>query len=303
MASFSKPCGVFCVSHTSDKIINGETMNKTTRNLIIFSFFTVGGGWLGIWLNNITGNTMPPMQSLGALVWLASPAISGFLLRALGGDGWKDSGFGLNLISGWKWYLVAILVYPLIALLTFGLASLLGFISADGFAAQGFSAYLAIVGTMFIGSLVKNFFEEFAWRSYLTPRLDAAKIHPMLNHLITGILWWSWHLPYYYYFLDRAILESALTTSIPIFLAIGFFVMFPTSILFGELQLISKSTWTVFLLHNVLNAVSMPLIMNGFIKVNGVGGTIFAPTNEGILTSLLMGAAGLLLYQRRMKQS
>ena len=43
-------------------------MNKTIRNIIIVSFFTVGGGWLGIWLNNVTGNTMPPIQSLGALV-------------------------------------------------------------------------------------------------------------------------------------------------------------------------------------------------------------------------------------------
>jgi len=276
-------------------------MNKIIRNLVIFSFFTVGGGWLGIWLNNVTGNTMPPMQSLGALVWLTSPALAGFLLRALGGDGWKDSGFGLNLISGWKWYLVAILVYPLIALLVFGLASLFGFISADGFAAQGFGAYLSIVGVMFVGSLMKNFFEEFAWRSYLTPRLDATKIHPLLNHLITGVLWWSWHLPYYYYFLDRAVLESALTTSFPVFLAIGLVVLFPTAILFGELRLISKSTWTVFLLHNVINAFSMPLIINGFIKVNGTMGTIFTPTNEGIVTSLLMGAVGLILYQRRMK--
>jgi membrane protease YdiL (CAAX protease family) len=239
---------------------------------------------------------------LGALVWLMSPALSGFLLRALGGDGWKDSGFGLNLPSGWMWYLVAILVYPLAALLTFGVATLFGFISAEGFAAQGFGAYLSVVGVMFVGSLMKNFFEEFAWRSYLTPRLDAAKIHPILNHLITGILWWSWHLPYYYYFLDRATLKSAVSTSIPVFLAIGFFVMFPTAILFGELRLISKSTWTVFLLHNVLNAVSMPLIINGFIRVNGAMGTVFTPTNEGILTSLLMGAAGLFLYQRRMKQ-
>jgi membrane protease YdiL (CAAX protease family) len=278
-------------------------MNKIIRNIMIFSLFTVGGGWLGIWLNHVMGNTLPPMQSLGALVWLMSPALSGFLLRALGGDGWKDSGFGLNLLSGWKWYLVAILVYPLVSLLTFGVASLFGFISTEGFAAQGFDAYISMVGVMFAGSLMKNFFEEFAWRSYLTPRLDAAKIHPLLNHFITGVLWWSWHLPYYYYFLDRTILASALTTSIPVFLAIGFFVMFPTSILFGELRLISKSTWTVFLLHNILNAVSMPLIMNGFIKVNGTMGTIFTPTNEGILTSLLMGAAGLYLYQRRMKQN
>ena len=152
-------------------------MNKNIRNIIIVALFSVGGGWLGIWLNNVTGNTAPPLQSLGALVWLTTPALSGFLLRAFGGDGWKDSGFGLNLPSGWKWYLVALLVYPLAALLTFGLASLFGILSTDGFAAQGFDAYLSAIGVIFVGSLMKNFFEEFVWRSYLTPRLEAAGVN------------------------------------------------------------------------------------------------------------------------------
>ena len=276
-------------------------MNKIIRNIIIVALFTIGGGWLGIWLNGVTGNTQPPMQSLGALVWLTTPALSGILLRAFGGDGWKDSGFGLNLLSGWKWYLVALLVYPLAALLTFGLGALLGIVSADGFAAQGFNAYLSVAGTMFIGSLMKNIFEEFAWRGYLTPRLEAANIHPLLNHLIVGILWWSWHLPYYYYFLDRNVLTSSITTSIPVFLVIGLLVLFPTAILFGELRLLSKSVWPVFVLHNVINALSMPLLINGFIKVDGPLAAVFTPTNEGIITSILFGAVGLALYQYRMK--
>jgi len=116
-------------------------MNKIIRNICIVTLFTIGGGWLGIWLNTITGNTQPPMQSLGALVWLTSPALSGLVLRAFGGDGWKDSGFGLNLLSSWKWYLAGILVYPLAALLTFGLGALFGIVTADGFAAKGFGAY------------------------------------------------------------------------------------------------------------------------------------------------------------------
>ncbi len=277
-------------------------MNKVIRNIIIIALFTVGGGWLGIWLNNITGNTMPPMQSLGALVWLTTPALSGIFLRAFGGDGWKDSGFGLNLLSGWKWYLVAILVYPLASLLTFGLAALFGIASADGFAAQGFAAYLSVAGTMFVGSLMKNIFEEFAWRGYLTPRLEAAKTHPMLNHFIVSILWMTWHLPYYYYYLDRAVLNSAITTSIPVFLIAGYIVMFPTAILFGELRLLSKSVWPVFILHNVINALSMPLLINGFIKLNGPLGFIFTPTNEGVITAILFGAAGWMLYQYRMKK-
>jgi len=276
-------------------------MNKIIRNIIIVSLFTVGGGWLGIWLNNVTGNTAPPLQSLGALVWLMTPALSGFALRAFGGDGWQDAGFGLNLPSSWKWYLLALLVYPLASLLTFGLGALFGITSADGFAAQGFGAYLSAVGMLFLGSLMKNFFEEFAWRGYLTPRLEAAKVHPMLNHFITGVLWWSWHLPYYFYFLDRQTLESNIATSVPVFLVISFFIMFPASILFGELRLLSKSTWTAFLLHCMVNAFSTPLLLNGFIKVNGTMGVIFAPTHEGIFVSILYGVIGWMLYKHRMK--
>jgi len=278
-------------------------MNKIIRNIIIVSLFTVGGGWLGIWLNNVTGNTMPPLQSLGALVWLVSPALSGFVLRALGGDGWKDAGFGLNLPSGWKWYLVALLVYPLASLLVFGLSALLGILSTEGFAAQGFGAYLSAVGVIFVGSLMKNFFEEFAWRSYLTPRLEAAGIRPMVNHILVGILWWSWHLPYYYYFLDRATLESAITTSIPVFLGLAIVVQIPTAILFGELRLLSKSTWTAFLLHQVINAVSMPLLINGFIEVNGPLAPVFTPTNEGLIVSALFGLVGWMLMKYRLKQN
>lgn len=276
-------------------------MNKIIRNILIVALFTVGGGWLGIWLNQVTGNTQPPMQSLGVLVWLTTPALAGILLRAFGGDGWKDAGFGLALPSGWIWYLVAILVYPLATLLTFGLGALLGVVRADGFAAQGFGAYLSAAGVMLVGSLMKNIFEEFAWRGYLTPRLDAARVPPMLNHLIVSLLWMTWHLPYYSYYLDRQTLNSALTVSLPVFLLMGYLVMFPTAILFGELRLISKSVWPVFLLHNVINALSMPLLINGFIKVDGPLGTILTPTNEGLFVSLLFGLAGWMLYQRRMK--
>ena len=276
-------------------------MNKIIRNIIIVSLFAMGGGWLGIWLNNVTGNTMPPLQSLGALVWLTTPALAGFILRAFGGDGWKDAGFGLNLRSGWKWYLVALLLYPLASILTFGLSLLFGTIHADGFAAQGFGAYASAAGVMFAGSIMKNIFEEFAWRGYMTPRLDAANVHPFLNHAIVAVVWWAWHLPYYYTFLPRADLQAATPYGVPVFLALALIVLFPTAFFFGELRLISKSVWTVFLLHCVVNAVSMPLMLNGFITSNHWGSLILSPTNDSLIMSLLMGLTGYLLYRVRTK--
>lgn len=279
-------------------------MNKKIRNITIVALFTIGGGWLGIWLNDQTGNTAPPMESLGVLVWLVIPALSGIFLRTFGGDGWQDAGFKLNLRSGWKWYLVAIFIYPLLALLAFGIASLTGAISTEGFATQGWNAYTAAVGIGIAGSLMKNLFEEFAWRGYLTPRLEAAKVPALLNHLIVGILWWAWHLPYYYYFLDHSFLAPYLTIiDLNTFILMALIFLFPTAILFGELRLLSKSVWPVFLLHSILNGISMPLIIDGFIHPNGWAGALLSPTNESALISLLFGAVGLMLYKYRKQKA
>lgn len=279
-------------------------MNRNYRNIGLVAFFSIFGGWIGIWLNNVTGNTAPPMQSLGALFWLTSPALTGIVLRAFGGDGWGDAGFWLHIKSSWKWYIIAILVYPVIALLVSGIALLTGSMTVEGFYMQGFSAYLALVTFMLGASFMKNIFEEFAWRGYFSQRLEAAKIHPLINHAIVGVIWWSWHLPYYYYFLDRQQFANFLGKTSPIaFIALALFSTFPTAVLFGELRLISKSVWTVFILHEVINALSMPLLLNGFISLQGIPGTIFSPTNDGILTSILFGAAGLMIYNYRLKNS
>lgn len=237
------------------------------------------------------------------MIWLTSPALAGVALCLLGGDGWKDAGLSPRPLSGWKWYVVALLGYPLGALIVTALALAIGILSLEGFVAKGFMAYPAAAGAMLTGSLLKNIFEEFAWRGYLTPRLDAAKVHPLLNHTIVGFLWWSWHLPYYYYFLDRATLDAAITTEVPVFLAVGLFVMLPTSILFGELRLVSKSVWTGFVMHSVVNALSMPLLINGFIKLQEPFGFVFTPTNEGVLTALLLGVIGWFIYRYRKKKA
>jgi len=277
-------------------------MKKTKRNIVIVALFAIGGGWLGVWVNNITGQPQS-LESLGALIWLITPAFVGLLLRAIGRDGWKDAGLGLYFRTGWKWYLTAILVYPLIAIISFALALILGGISVEGLMMKGFGAYAAAASIGIVGSFMKNIFEEFAWRGYLTPRLEAVKIHPLLNHLIVGIIWWAWHLPYYFFLFDRVQLEQYLPVNLNTFVIIAFFLLYPTAILFGELRLLSKSVWPVFVLHSIINGLSMPLILSGFIEFDGLKGVMFSPTNDGILTSTLFGVVGLLLYRYRMTKS
>jgi membrane protease YdiL (CAAX protease family) len=273
---------------------------RTIRNLVIFTIVTLSCGFVGLALDRLSPPA-DPMQGLGALVWLISPLAANLILRAVGGDGWKDFGIRPNLKAGWPWYLAALLIAPLVTILALILGVVFGAVSLSGFAGRGFGAYLPLVGAVFLGVLVKNIFEEFAWRGYLTPRFEALKLGPFFNSLLTGLIWAGWHVPYYLYFLNRAELEAHTTLSMPAFLLLAFLVLPFQAFAYGELRLVSKTVWTTWLLHNVANAISLPLFSAGFVSLaGGFSGVILSPGTEGILYSLLMGLVGFGLYRYRM---
>lgn len=220
----------------------------------------------------------------------------------MGGDGWRDLGLKPNLKESWKWYLAAIAIVPIIVAVTMGLGIAFDAISLSGFSQKGATAFIPLAIAGFFGSMVKNIFEEFAWRGYLTSRLNAIKLHPFANSILTGLVWASWHVPYYLYFLDRRVLEAHTTLSMPAFIIMAFLLLPLQALAYGELRLLSKSVWPAWLLHNIANALSLPLLSNGFVTLNmGIGGVLLSPGSEGLVYSVLMGLAGLWMYSVRMR--
>jgi membrane protease YdiL (CAAX protease family) len=243
-----------------------------------------------------------PMEGLGMLFWLIAPLAANLLLRSLGKDGWKDFGLRPNIKGGWIWYPAALLIIPLVVLATLGLGKMFGAVSLSGFSRMGFNALTPLMAAAFGGAAVKNIFEEFAWRGYLTPRFEALGVHPFLSSLLTGFIWAGWHIPYYLYYLDRSELRAHTSLSIPIFIILAFLVLPFHALAYGELRLLSKSVWPAWLLHTVANAVTLPLLSAGFVTLGtGFTGTLLSPGTEGIVLSLLMGSVGLGLcfYRRR----
>jgi hypothetical protein len=201
------------------------------------------------------------------------------------------------------WYLIALLIVPLVTLVALVLGVVFGAVSLSGFSEQGFGPYLPLVGGVFVAVLIKNIFEEFAWRGYLTPRFDALKLHPFANSMLTGFIWAGWHVPYYLYFLSRAELQAHTILSVPAFILLSFFVLPFQALAYGELRLVSKTVWTTYLLHNVANAISLPLLSNAFVTLTGgYTGVLLSPGTEGILYSLLIGLVGYGLYRYRMSK-
>ena len=275
-------------------------MSKSTvlRNLVIFTILALSAGWLGAWVNMVVPSPSP-QQSLGILIFIMLPFLAVFLLRGFGKDGWKDFGLRLNLKGNWGWYLLALLMYSAATLLTLGLGAVFGSVSFEGLRTQGFGALLSVIGLGFAMSLMKNIGEEFAWRGYLTPRFKALGLGNFANHMLTGAIWGLWHIPYWLFMLGPAIINEYSSLGVTGFIVMGLLGIFPTALVYGELRLKTDSLWPAFLAHNVTNAMSAQLVMEGFVTLKPNTELFFSPGLDGLLMIAFSWILGIWMLQKK----
>jgi len=269
-------------------------MNKSVRNIIIFTFVSVTCGWFGVWVNTQIPSPSP-QQSLGILIWILAPLVTGLLLRGFGKDGWADFGVKLNLRGNGLWYALSILIYPITILLTVLLGTATGALSTH----RTFPELLPIIGFGLAASLVKNIGEEFAWRGYLTPRFKALGLNNFSNHMLTALIWGLWHIPYWIFFLGRDVINSYTSIGMTWFVILGFVALFPTALVFGELRLKTNSLWPAYIAHNITNAISAQLIIEGFIKFKPNMDFIFSPSPDGVIVMIFFWVIGLWMLKKK----
>lgn len=267
--------------------------SRITRNLVLFAIASVGSGWLGMALDRLLEEAHG--EGPGMLLWLVLPALTGFALRALGGDGWRDAGFKPAFGAHLGGYLLALVLFPACLVIVLGIGLALGWVTLG----VGGSALLAVVAAAFLPSLVKNLFEEFAWRGYLTPRLHALGIPALWGYALVTLIWFSWHVPYYLFFLDGTMLARYTSLGMAPFFVLGFIGMLPASVVYGELRLTTGSVWPGILLHTVGNALVPAIVLEGFVRVAPVGSAWVAPGGESLGMALLFAGLGILMLRRR----
>jgi hypothetical protein len=279
-----------------------DNIRRTTiRNLVIFSTVVFSIGWVGRYLDVLMGN--PASESLGMLLWLVVPTGTALLLRAFAGDGWADFGIKLNIKEGAVWYLVALLVYPVLTVLALVIGGGLSLITFPGLS---FSTIGLILHTFALGALpqfVKNIFEETAWRGYLAPKVYSLGLNDFVGHLLVGLVWGAWHIPYYLFFVDRALLQDFTTLTVAAFIPVSIVVMIAWAIVYGEIRLLSGSVWPAVLMHMVEDTFLNQLITEQRISI--VPGTdwLVSPVN-GLISIFLFAAVGVGLnrYRRARRQ-
>ena len=276
---------------------------QAVRNLIIFAIVSVSIGWVGLWLNR-TMATEAPGQNLGMLLWLIVPALTGLLLRAVGGDGWSDAGLRPALSKNLGWYGFALLIYPACLALILGLGYATGAISFAGLASLGLKTFVSLVGAAILGSFIKNIFEEFAWRGYLNPRLDSLSWGVGASSVLVGLIWGAWHLPYWFGFLAAADFSAYTSLDMTVFIPLALVALIPAAFVYGELRRATGSIWPVVVMHTMGNAVILTLLLNRLIQFkSGLASVLFTPGTEGLLIMLLWTLIGFGIYRKRTRLS
>lgn len=210
------------------------------RNLLLY---TVGVMTLSV----VGGVVLATGSGIGGLIFISGPILMVILLRSLGGDGWQDAGLRLGALP---WYLFALLLFPVTLGLILGIGVITGTILFSG-------SLGALVGASVSGlasALLFAMFEEWGWRGYLEPRLARLGLPDLRRHLLVGVIWAVWHIPYFWVMPGFTTLPPALYG---LLMVGGFLAM---AVVHGQLRKASGTVWTVVLAHGLGNAIARPLL-------------------------------------------
>lgn len=271
---------------------------KTVRNLVLFSFIVMASGWIGLLVDQGLKD-QPEGNTLGMGLWLVLPLVTVLVLRLFAGDGWKDSGLHPRFKGNLKWYLVALLTFPLITAIVLLVGALLGWIDISGLRTP--PSFIGVVIGLLASQFIKNIFEESVWRGYLTSKLVQLKLKDRYIYGVAGVIWGGWHIPYYLFFLPTADMYSVLPVDKLTFTAIAIATMIGWSIMFVELFRITGSIWPCILMHSVEDSLINPLVIDGYITISPGKEWLVSPIS-GILTTLLYVGVGLLLRAQRLRK-
>jgi membrane protease YdiL (CAAX protease family) len=185
------------------------TVRTNSAALTLFVVLVLGLSWLRFLpriVERATGAALPPAIVDGVLPILGSfaPLWAALLVsvRRLNGEGVRSL---LRQILRWRigldWYALAFAGPILLFGVALGIARLAGS-SLPRFGPEE----LLGAGAIFVAALIFAVGEEYGWRGYLQPALQA-RWPPLSAALVVGAVWAAWHAPL---FLDPAAVQSGI---------------------------------------------------------------------------------------------
>ena len=274
------------------------TKNKKI-NVCIFILVALSCGWVGVWVDSLTGETAGDFSNTsngtkGMGIFIAAPVLTWLVLRAFMGDGWRDAGLRPLIKKNLRWYGVATLIYPTVIALTLLIGELFGWLKVQ----IHWTNYFAGFGIFVLAEFVKNFFEESSWRGYLTARLLSLKLKDIWLYLIVGVVWCSWHWPYFFYFIKPERLFALFPYDKVTFCVLALMSCTLLTVMYTEIFRLTGSIWPGVWMHAIEDTTTYSLMYDKHIFIETGKDILISPVS-GIIPCLLYLGVGLSLRKIR----
>lgn len=232
----------------------------------------------------------PSKPGLGFIIWGLAPLIAAMVMRIVTRD-WADTGFKPQIRKNARWYIVSIIAFPIMTVLTTIIGSALSVSSFSGFSlVEYLKTFLAALPLFFVFAI----FEEFGWRGYLVPKLNSIGTNSYLTAAIVAVVWSTWHMPYI-----RELLWVYSTEDLMIFIPRYYLALFAFALVYNEIRIITGSVWPAVLMHCVMNSFAHPLDFNYITIMPGMD---FLVSASGIFMIVFAGVLGIALNRWRIKK-
>ena len=268
----------------------GAAAESSLTRLVVFSVITLGSGWVGLLVDNALGNPHS-MEAPGTLIWIMTPLLTGAVM-ALSDPSLRRSYAASWLPGRLRTYGVALAVFPLSFAIAIAVGWAVGWLTPAGLGAFG-----GVVAAGVLGTVLKNVAEEGAWRGYLAPALISRKLSDPWVWLISGMIWSLWHIPYYAWFMDEALLRAVYDVPPIVYALMTVPIMICWAPLFTELRILSGSIWPGLVAHSIANLSQIPLSKGGLPITPGW--ELLVSPLVGVIPNAFILAVGLGLWARR----
>ena len=263
----------------------------TKRHLVYFILVSLICGWIGVGIDQVLTDQSEG-DTLGMLIWLVAPLLCAIILNSKSKD-WFGFGHRLNLKNNGIWYLISILIFPVVMIFFVFIAMIF---NAVEFGTLNSSIIPLMFAPMFF-LFIKNIFEDFAWRGFLTAKLIKIKVNDFWIYIITGLVWALWHAAYYMVFLPEDIVGPSRLGV----LGMSLIVIPIWGVMFTEIYRITGSVWPVVIMHMVEDAVPTLLIHEEHIITFKGALSLWLEPLQGIIPLAVYLIFGLWLRSQRIK--
>lgn len=272
---------------------------KVIRNIVVFIVVVILSGWIGVLVDSVL-TEQPEGDSLGMGIWLVLPMLTAIAITIFSKGNWNDIGFKPNFKGNIKWYLIAVLIFPVVTAIVLIIGAATKWIDLSAFDLRPF---ILLFSSTLLFTFIKNIFDGAPLYGYLTSQLIKLNLNDWKIYLIVGSLWGIWHAPYCLVFLPETDIQTVLPVSRAIFFIVFIITIICWSVMYVELFRVTKSIWPCVVLHMVEDSLINPLVISGYISIVA-GKEIFVSPINGIITSILYLFVGLGIrtYRRQANQ-